>query len=727
MDLSGNPPNFRVLGSLLVVGVWLAIALAAATITGNPTPQQLAEADAPEDGGPPESSDHAAPPEDLAALETQAANDVPNEAVVPAPEVSSEAVAPTPETPGVAEVESITAEPEPAEDKAALAAAERAAPAADVAPAAEAVATADPTAEPRERSVQVLSEADVEGYREIFSAQGRGRWKTADALIAKLDDKRLLGHVLAQRYLHPNYRSRYNQLRRWLVSYADHPVADKIYKLALKKRPPGGILPKQPLVKRGTLSKLGPITSPPYRSTKRLTRAQRRRVRQLESRIRRQVGRRQLTASERLIAGAEVQRLFDHVQIDRAMASVAAGWFYFGNYDKAHRLAGGAALRSGPKAPLALWTSGLASWRLQDFAGAALNFEAYALSPEVRDWYAAAGAYWAARSHQKLGNRDKMEEMLRLAAVHSRSFYGLLARHRLGQSPGFRFGTWALDEQLAAPLLDRPEGMRALALLQLGDQRRLEKELMALEGWEAPEMAKAILAIAERARLPSLSLRVAKRLVDGGYDGWREAELDQALYPVPPWQPKTGFKIDRALIYAVTRQESHFKRYARSRIGARGLMQLLPSTASALIKGRSFRGSKRSQLYDPELNMELGQRYLARLMRMRSVGKDLFRVTTAYNGGPGNLRSWTRRAKAEDPLLFIESLPLRESRMYVEHVLTNLWIYRARLGQPAPSLAAIAADQWPAYEALDGKVFEEVHWGAEEDDVEDATSWWPFW
>jgi soluble lytic murein transglycosylase-like protein len=197
---------------------------------------------------------------------------------------------------------------------------------------------------------------------------------------------------------------------------------------------------------------------------------------------------------------------------------------------------------------------------------------------------------------------------------------------------------------------------------------------------------------------------------------------------VPPWQPKNGFKIDRALIYAVMRQESHFKRYARSRTGARGLMQLLPSTASSLIKGRSFRGRKRVELYDPGLNIELGQRYLVRLMRMRSVGKDLFRVATAYNGGPGNLRSWTRRAKAEDPLLFIESLPLRESRMYVEHVLTNLWIYRARLGQPAPSLAAIAADQWPAYEALDGKIFEEVYWGAEEEeDDDDSSPWWQFW
>jgi hypothetical protein len=114
---------------------------------------------------------------------------------------------------------------------------------------------------------------------------------------------------------------------------------------------------------------------------------------------------------------------------------------------------------------------------------------------------------------------------------------------------------------------------------------------------------------------------------------------------------------------------------------------------------------------------------------MSSVGGDLFRLATAYNGGPGNLRSWTRISKAEDPLLFIESLPIRESRMYVEHVLTNLWIYRARLGQPAPSLADVAANRWPAYAALDGKVFEAVRWTAEakDDGAPPEDPWWRFW
>ena len=85
------------------------------------------------------------------------------------------------------------------------------------------------------------------------------------------------------------------------------------------------------------------------------------------------------------------------------------------------------------------------------------------------------------------------------------------------------------------------------------------------------------------------------------------------------------------------------------------------------------------------------------------VGSDLFRLTTAYNGGPGNLMKWQRRMDFDnDPLLFIESLPARETRLFIERVLTNFWIYRARLGQPAPSLDATAAGDWPGYAALDG-------------------------
>jgi soluble lytic murein transglycosylase-like protein len=85
----------------------------------------------------------------------------------------------------------------------------------------------------------------------------------------------------------------------------------------------------------------------------------------------------------------------------------------------------------------------------------------------------------------------------------------------------------------------------------------------------------------------------------------------------------------------------------------------------------------------------------------RAVDGDLFHLAAAYNGGPGNLRRWKRDVEIEDPLLFIESIPNRESRDFVEKVLTNFWVYRARLGQPAPSREKVAAGELPLYEAID--------------------------
>ena len=85
---------------------------------------------------------------------------------------------------------------------------------------------------------RILSAADEVLYREIFALQVDGHWKEADRRIAGLGDRLLMGHVLAQRYLHPTkYRSRYTELKSWMANYADHPEARRIYKLALRRKP----------------------------------------------------------------------------------------------------------------------------------------------------------------------------------------------------------------------------------------------------------------------------------------------------------------------------------------------------------------------------------------------------------------------------------------------------------------------------------------------------------
>ncbi|MDX1422899.1 MAG: lytic transglycosylase domain-containing protein, partial [Kiloniellales bacterium] len=229
-----------------------------------------------------------------------------------------------------------------------------------------------------------------------------------------------------------------------------------------------------------------------------------------------------------------------------------------------------------------------------------------------------------------------------------------------------------------------------------------EQELLALPDWREAATARALLVVTQSAGLPRLGLEVARRLLRDRASGWSRHDLAPVLYPVPVWRPAGGYTLDRALVYAFIRQESSFDPRARSPAGARGLMQLMPRTASALDRQTRYRGRSRDLLYDPARNLLLGQRYLARLLATRRVDGDLLRLAAAYNGGPGNLGKWQRQmGRIDDPLLFIESLPLLESRLFVERIMTNLWIYRHRLGQPAPSLAALAAGLWPTYEPLD--------------------------
>ena len=182
--------------------------------------------------------------------------------------------------------------------------------------------------------------------------------------------------------------------------------------------------------------------------------------------------------------------------------------------------------------------------------------------------------------------------------------------------------------------------------------------------------------VAEYGRLTTLAFIFASRHYR------RSGKLvDVALYPLPDWMPTDGFRLDRALVYAVMRQESAFNPRARSSAGARGLMQLMPATAAFIANDRSLRRRHVDRLYAPSLNMALGQKFLRYLLGRSAIQGNLFFAVAAYNAGEGNLAKWKLR---DDPLLFIETIHLYETRGYVERVLYNLWAYRMRLGSKGP-------------------------------------------
>ncbi len=550
---------------------------------------------------------------------------------------------------------------------------------------------------------QVLSPEDEKLYREIFALQDSGKWKAADERIARLDDKILMGHVLYQRYMHPTaYRSKYLELKRWMDAYADHPDARRVYRLAVKRRPANYKSPKKPVKVRMSLN--GESVIPPYKSTKKLSKGQRRRARAIKRQVRRNVLRTRLTVTEELLASSEARRLLDSVEIDEGLGQVAAAWFYYGKPQKAYQLAAKAADRSGRQVPLALWIAGLSSWRLGSLEASARYFETLAQSERASSWIKSGGAYWAARANLRLKRPGQVSQWLAIAADYPRTFYGILGQRALGMEiagPQERRGLGGNERDL---LLANPATRRALALIQAGQRERAESEMRRLDGDGDLTMRAALLAMNDAAGFPAHALRLARSLV-GDPGRWGGVHLDSALYPIPPWEPAEGFKVDRALIYAFMRQESAFKPKAKSRDGARGLMQLLPSTANYVVRKRRFRGKSREQLFVPEVNLEVGQRYILYLLRHGEVNGDLFRLTAAYNAGPGNVARWRRKmGTLEDSLMFLESLPARETRLFIERVLANLWIYRSRLGQPLPSLDKVAAGDWPAYTSLDRPV-----------------------
>ena len=547
----------------------------------------------------------------------------------------------------------------------------------------------------------VLDFADLARYQRIFELQKDGHWARADAEIGKLGNRLLLGHIMAQRYLHPHkYRSRYLELKRWLDRFADHPDAKRIYRLAMRRKARSARAPRRPIVRPLPVLAATEIGREfRYESKRRRGAKTARKARRLMRSIRRYAARGWLTKARRVLSWRSSRRLLDPTEMDIARAYLAAGYFFRGSTDEAYRLSAKAVGRAGRHLPMASWIAGLSAYRKGRYAEAAGRFEAMAEIDWLSSWTASAAAFWAARSNLVAARPERVTGWLRKAAVHDRTFYGLLAGRVLGIDRDFDWNLPKLTAGRIDTLTRHPAGRRALALLQLGNHRRAERELVPLTSVRDGALGEALLAVAETSQLPALALRTAAIVVDEA-----GAPPSGALYPVPQWRPEEGFIVDRAVIYAFMRQESRFNARAKSRAGARGLMQLMPATAGFMARKR-FRGRNRALLYDPKLNISIAQRYLRYLIDHDLVNGNMLLLAAAYNGGPGNLAKWRRRAARRnslDPLLFIESIPARETRNYVERVLANLWIYRSRLGQAAPSLDRLAAGQVPFYKSLDG-------------------------
>lgn len=315
-------------------------------------------------------------------------------------------------------------------------------------------------------------------------------------------------------------------------------------------------------------------------------------------------------------------------------------------------------------------------------------------------------AYWLGRSYEAAGDIASARQWYGQAAVNDLHFYGQLSREKLGLSAyagaGSGVGATALS---AAPTpsdsaaFAADERVRAIALLGELDAHELQTSFFSHLANSARSGAqKALLAdLAQQVARPDLSVMIGKLAEQRGF------ALDQAAYPSIAL-PGSAAQ-DWTIVHAISRQESLFNTRAISRVGARGLMQLMPATAQQVARQSGLTYSSSRLTSDPAYNLALGSSYFRSLLNQYN-GNHIMAVA-AYNAGPGRVRQWV--AQSGDPrdvtvdvIDWIESIPFSETRSYVQRVLENAVVYsriRARQDEAAggnsASIAAPHPDQIP--------------------------------
>ena len=351
-----------------------------------------------------------------------------------------------------------------------------------------------------------------------------------------------------------------------------------------------------------------------------------------------------------------------------------------GNYKAAYAAAADCGFTTGTQAAEAEFYAGwIALTRLKDPERAARHFaviDRVGASPITR----ARALYWQGRAAEARGDKAGAEGFYAAGARHITTFYGQLSAEKLGQrmtlagdpqlSPGDRARFEASDLVQGARLL-HDEGQRDL----------FNKFVLALDDVLPTTADQALLIDLVRGYGDQdTSMKIARGAAQRGFI------LPERAYPFRT-PPQVDGAPETSLILAITRQESGFDPLVRSGVGARGMMQLMPTTAAIVARKMGVDYSV-SRLDDPEYNMRLGSGFLGQLVNQFS-GSYVMAIA-AYNAGPGRPVQWATycgdpRGGATDPIDFIECIPFSETRNYVMRVMEGMQVYRAKLnGGSAP-------------------------------------------
>lgn len=300
--------------------------------------------------------------------------------------------------------------------------------------------------------------------------------------------------------------------------------------------------------------------------------------------------------------------------------------------------------------------------------------------------------YWRART-LLLQDQDPNRHPQALATLGKlaplRSFYGFLASDQLRQPCQMQHEPVAVEDGEWEKMEQRPGMRRAREHLYHQEYISANREwLAATTGLDNAQL----LVAAQVAQHWQWTQQVILTLGKAAY--WNDIEMRFPLVYQPQFTGQAE-KLDLPLplLFAVSRQESAFAPFVTSPAGARGLMQLMPGTALEVARRYGIPYQRTQDLFDPELNIRLGAHYYKNMLQRFDGNRIL--ATAAYNAGPHRVARWLGESKGKLPFdAWIEVIPFRETRQYVQNVLVYSVIFAHRLGRDAPLLSESEKDAW---------------------------------
>ena len=323
---------------------------------------------------------------------------------------------------------------------------------------------------------------------------------------------------------------------------------------------------------------------------------------------------------------------------------------------------------------------------LDDAPSAAMRF-ALAAEAAENPLSVARAAYWQGRAAEAMGDSRSAKSFYARAASVPIAYYGQLAARRLGETH------LALHAPPAAAEGDRrDEAVRAVEALYADglDDLAAGVAFDAARQWRDEAQLAAMAAVVKQRDDTGTEVQFAKIAV------MRGQPLEAMAFPavgMPAFVP-LPHSADLPTVYAVARQESEFIWHSASGAGAKGLMQMLPSTAVLVARRAGVEFDPARLIVDPAFNTELGAALLGQLIEDEGGSREL--AFAAYNAGPGRVAQWIAahgdpRDGSVDLVDWIERIPFDETRDYVERVSENLGVYRQRFADEKPTPPPVSA------------------------------------